>query len=383
MHMYKTACSLMRVKKLAVILLSVSLMILLIIVPEPVLAGARNGLMLCGGTIIPSLYPFLVLSSFVIGSGAADSCGRLLEPLTRYAFNLPGSAGAALFLGAIGGYPVGADAVSKLCANGSLSKKESERLLCFAINSSPAFIIGAVGAGFFHNTQTGMILYAAHILASFSIGFILRFASKSDSRRKCAGHHIAGKSDNLSLAFVKSVTGSAESIITICAFVVIFSALNSLLNCTGAITFLSSAVSAIIPPPPTDAQFYSRAAVGILEVTNGCAAASGSVGFPAVLLASSMLGFSGLSVQFQVIALIKQSGLSAKLFIATRFLHMLLSTALSFVLFNIFPSAIPENHVVSAIALNPCGFSVSFHSIPAVCGMLFIIAILLLSLVKV
>ncbi|MFO7160755.1 MAG: hypothetical protein DIU81_004585, partial [[Clostridium] cellulosi] len=132
-----------------------------------------------------------------------------------------------------------------------------------------------------------------------------------------------------------------------------------------------------------DPSFYSRAAVGLLDVTNGCAAASGSVGLPAILLTAAILGFSGLSVQFQVISLIKESGISAKLFILTRILHVFFSTVFALVLFKIFPSAIPTSSVVTAFATYQNNLIVSCHSIPAVCAMLFIIAILLLSLVNV
>lgn len=372
-----------RTKKIAAVVVSAVLMLLLMFVPQPALEGARKGLLLCGSTVIPSLFPFLVLSSFIIGSGAADWCGRFLEPLTELIFRLPGSSGAALVLGAIGGYPVGADAVAKLCQSGSLTKREAERLLCFAINSSPAFIIGAVGAGFFKNVQAGILLYIVHLLASFTIGLVMRIGQKRRESVKDKRVRVARRADNLSAAFVKSVTGSAQSIVTICAYVVLFSALNSLLSYTGTIQFVSDAVSHIIPPPSADPSFYSRAAVGLLEVTNGCAAASGSVGLPAILLTAAILGFSGLSVQFQVISLIKDSGISARFFIITRILHVIFSTVFAFVLFKIFPSAMPTSSVVTAFAAYPNNLIVSCHSIPAVSAMLFIIAILLLSLANV
>ncbi|CDZ24803.1 putative membrane protein [[Clostridium] cellulosi] len=372
-----------RTKKIVAAILAAILMLLLMFVPQPALEGARKGLLLCGSTIIPSLFPFLVLSSFIISSGTADWCGRFLEPVTELIFRLPGSSGAALVLGAIGGYPVGADAVAKLCQNGSLTKREAERLLCFAINSSPAFIIGAVGAGFFKNVQAGILLYIVHLLASFTIGLVMRIGQKRRESGRGKHIHVTRRADNLSAAFVKSVTGSAQSIVTICAFVILFSALNSLLNYTGTIQLLADTVSHIIPPPASDPSFYSRAAVGLLEVTNGCAAASGSVGLPAILLTAAILGFSGLSVQFQVISLIKESGISAKLFILTRILHVFFSTVFALVLFKIFPSAIPTSSVVSAFATYQNNLIVSCHSIPAVCAMLFIIAILLLSLVNV
>lgn len=375
-----------RTKKFLAAAVSVIFLLLLLITPGPALSGARKGLALCGETVIPSLFPFLVLSSFIIGSGLADTCGRFLEPLTRFIFRLPGSAGAPLILGAIGGYPVGANAVAQLCKSGSLSKRESERLLCFAINSSPAFIIGAVGAGFLGNVKAGMLLYIVHLSASITIGLNMRFFTKtglSDKRHEKEASQKRPPRKNLSTAFVTSVTSSAQSVIVISAFVVLFSSLNSLLDYTGAAAAAANALSKFLPSPAGDPQFFNRVITGILEVTNGCAAASGSYGMSAVLLTAAILGFSGLSVQFQVISMISEANLSARLFIVTRFLHVALSVLFAFILFTIFPSAMPVPRSVAAIAAVQSVLTPALHNVPAVCAMLFLCALLLLSLAKV
>lgn len=389
-----SSAAIRRTKKLLTAAVSFLFMLLLIFLPGPALSGARRGLLLCGDTVIPSLFPFLVLSSFVIGSGLADSCGRFFEPLTRRIFRLPGCAGAALVLGAIGGYPVGANAVSQLCKTGSLTKRDAERLLCFAINSSPAFIIGAVGAGFLGSAQAGMLLYTAHLAASVSIGLIMSAGKSGKSGKKSSKRSNRPWADKVrtkesktaggfSGAFVAAVTGSASSIIVISAFVILFSSLNALMNATGITARIAGTASSIFPTPAGDSQFFSRAFAGVLEVTNGCAAAAGSGGMTSVLLTAAILGFSGLSVQFQVISMISESGLSARPFILTRFLHMALSVLFAWALFSLFPQAMPVGHSAAAFAFNSTGLTTSFHSAPAVCAMLFICAILLLSLATV
>lgn len=385
MSVKTTARTFGRTKKILAALVAVVFMLLLLITPGPALYGARKGLALCGETVIPSLFPFMVLSSFIIGSGLADTCGRFFEPFTRRVFKLPGCAGTPLILGAIGGYPVGASAVAQLCKSGSLSKRESERLLCFAINSSPAFIIGAVGAGFLGNVKAGILLYIVHLSASMTIGLIMRFFSKSgvpgkgekETRRKPA------PKKNLSTAFVTSVTSSAQSVIAISAFVVLFSSINALMDSTGATAGAASALSKFLPYPSGDPKFFDRIITGILEVTNGCAAAAGSYGMAAVLLTAAALGFSGLSVQFQVISMISEADLSARPFILTRLLHVALSVLFAFILFTIFPSAMPVPRSVAAIAASKAQLIPAFHSAPAVCAMLFLCALLLLSLATV
>lgn len=381
-----------RIKKFAAALAALIFAVLLVFVPGPALDGARKGLTLCGNTVIPSLFPFLVVSSFIIGAGFAKNCGKLFEPMMKKVFRLPGSAAAPFLLGAIGGYPVGASAVSQLCLKGELSKKDSERLLCFAINSSPAFIIGAVGAGFLKNALAGILLYVAHLLTSIIIGILMRPRKKK--KEKLQRERVRPRSDEvstspstkemgLSSAFVGSVTASAKSIIIICAFVVLFSAVNTLLSGTGAIEVLSGALSSFLPSPGNDSAFFGRIITGILEVTNGCAAATGAGGMTAVLLSAAILGFSGISVQFQVISLVKESGISTKSFILTRFLHAAISVLLALLLFSIFPSAIPQIPSLQTMAFSVYGITATMHSIPAVVAMLLLIGLLLLSVATV
>lgn len=381
-----------RVKKLSVALVATIFALLLVIVPDPALDGARKGLALCGNTVIPSLFPFLVVSSFIIGAGFAKNCGKLFEPLMKKVFRLPGSAAAPLILGAIGGYPVGASAVSQLCSKGELTKKDAQRLLCFAINSSPAFIIGAVGAGFLKNPLAGILLYIAHLATSLTIGILMRpwkrKKEKTPFHRERTNLHenkaAAGKENvGLSSAFVGSVTASAKSIIIICAFVVLFSAVNSLLSGTGAIDALSGFLSSFLPSPGGDSIFFARIITGVLEVTNGCAAATGAGGLTAVLLSAAILGFSGISVMFQVISLVRDCGISTKSFIITRFLHAGISVLYALILFLLIPSAIPQIPCLATMAFTVSGMTATMHSIPAVFAMLLLIGLLLLSVATV
>ena len=82
----------------------------LMLYPQPAMEAARSGLRLCYNVIIPSLFPFFVLSSLVVELGLAGYLGRLLEGLMRPLFRVGGACASAVALGFIGGYPVGAKA---------------------------------------------------------------------------------------------------------------------------------------------------------------------------------------------------------------------------------------------------------------------------------
>ena len=86
----------------------------LLFYPTQAAAGAKRGIGYCVDILIPSLFPFMALSVFVVKSGLAASMGRLTAGPCRILFGLPGSAAAAIVMSMVGGYPVGARAVAAL-----------------------------------------------------------------------------------------------------------------------------------------------------------------------------------------------------------------------------------------------------------------------------
>ena len=103
----------------------------ILIAPQAASQGVRDGLTLCGQVVIPSLFPFLALSSFLVQSGLAQRAGHLLEPITKLLFRLPGAAGSAILMSLIGGYPVGARMTVQLLDAALITQKQAQRMLFF------------------------------------------------------------------------------------------------------------------------------------------------------------------------------------------------------------------------------------------------------------
>lgn len=365
------------IKTFVLAMLSCLAFLLMLLAPKQGMDGARTGLQLCGEVIVPSLFPFLVISGFVINTGLAQRLGRLLERPVRAVFKLPGCAAAALGLGIIGGYPVGATACADLCKAGALNKDEGERLLVFCINSSPAFIIGAVGSGLLGSTQAGLLLYCAHISASLIIGVLSCAFVKTVKADQGLSQKAPVKSSPAPAALVRAVTGSAKSILNICAFVVLFSSLVSLLADTGILGGAAAAVNGLMRNNAIDTALFGGTVKGFLEVTNGCSAAASQGSMAGILLISAFLSWSGLSVIFQVIYSVRDAGLSVKRYLLARLPHMALSTLFTVALFRLFPVAIP-------VFANPSlRLAASVHTAPASAALLILCSLLLLSQVSV
>lgn len=312
----------------------------LILAPSQSMEGAVTGLTLCFNVIIPSLFPFFVLSSLVVDLGLTYYLGRVLEPVMRPLFRVNGACAAAVALGFVGGYPVGARTALSLYEKGLCSKAEAERLLSFCNNSGPAFILGVVGAGVFASSRVGLLLYLAHALASLLVGLLFRFYGREGGGDQRVRSDVGAV--RLTTAFTDSVTRSFQSTLSICAFVVFFSVVINLLSQFGILTALAEMLSVLFAPFGMTQAWATRLLTGLLEISSGVWSLSGTGALAGRMsMAAFMLGWAGISVHCQVLSFIGDSGLSVRTYLIGKLLHGGFSAALVWGLTKLFPLAEP------------------------------------------
>lgn len=314
--------------------------------PAAMVTGVSDALTLCGTAVIPPLFPFIVLSDFMVRSGLSDVIGTALTPVSRFAFNLPGNAGCAVLMSAVGGYPVGARMIAQLIENGKITRRQGRRMLLFCVNAGPAFVIGTVGSVILSSRKAGILLYLSLLLSALFIGFFLRlFDGKSQTFEQEKAVFDPG-------VISQSVLQGTNSMLTLCGWILVFSS---------SMPFVSK-----LPLGESTIIWLNI----ITEVTNGCRTAAGV--FPVSVLALVM-GWSGLCIHCQLLPSIKITGLKIRYFFLSRIVHGALATALATVLFRFFPceiSVFSTNTVVS-----PTLFSVS---VPATVAMLAMCAFVIL-----
>lgn len=282
--------------------------------------GIKNGITLLLTTVIPSLFPFLVLSSYVATSKSFLILSKLFKPLTNKFFKINENGVIPIILGLLGGYPIGAKVTADLYSSNRLTKNEAERLMYFSVNSGPAFTLTAVGSGMLNNTRYGVILYLSAILTSLTIGFFCRFLSNKTSIE--SKEIIIPK--NHEFAFINSVSSGAKAIIDISSWVLTFSCISEIIK-----TFnLNENVKLFLN--------------SVLEVTNGCNLCTGKVSLPVI---SAILGFGSFSVICQVSPYLKKCQVKMKNFIVSRILNASLSAFFTFNLLKLFPEALKTSVV--------------------------------------
>ena len=231
-------------------------MLALILDGRTAIDGARQGIELCLRTVIPSLFPFFVLS-ILLTSSLLGSSLAVLRPLGRL-FGMPDGAESLLIPAFLGGYPVGAQNVAAAFRSGQLTKPEAERMLSFCSNAGPAFLFG-MAAAMFPRRWMAWALWGIHIVGALFAALLIPGKPAAPVRLTKTSPHSPASALNTAITVMA----------TVCGWVVLFRVL---------LAFLKRWFFWILPAA------VQVAVTGILELSNGCCVRHGGTFLKTVLL---------------------------------------------------------------------------------------------------
>ncbi len=265
------------------LILCFSLLLGIILFPEASIRGACEGLALCSRSVIPALFPFLLLIPL------------LLPYLPSYG----GRALSAYVLSFLGGYPSGVSGVLTLYQTGKLRKHQAERLLGLCNNSGPGFFLTVIGVGLFRDIRAGYILFAVHVMASLTI----MATEKPMDTGLCQIRKEDKGKISFPQAFQDALSKACSNTLLICGTVVAFSVLLSFLKM-------------LLPP-----KWYPLA--GLLELCNGISVLQDNE--LSFVLCAVYMGWGGLCVHLQAMSLWEKAGIRPIHYWCNKLLHGLLS----------------------------------------------------------
>ena len=246
--------------------------------------GVKRGIELSVNKLIPSLFPSMVIAEVMINGGACEILAKRISKPFSYIFKISPEGALPFLLGMLFGFPIGIKSAVSLYERGSIDKYELLRLSLFTSFPSPAFFISAVGEGLFGSALFGIVLYGSTLITATFIGIASRFLfCEAKGEYFCVKTEFSQKSKS----FTEAVSSSAETLISISAFVVLFSAVSRVLEQFFEFISLNETAGALI--------------LGCVEMTGGASLAS-TLGVKGAPLAAAILGFSGISVLCQFIS---------------------------------------------------------------------------------
>lgn len=297
-------------KRLFLFLLALFCIVIVVVYSPLISSGVSTGIRLCLDIIIPSLFLFTIIATFLIKSQLADVIFAPISGIGKYIFGIPKEYTVLIILSLLGGYPIGSKLISTYVAQKRIDTHTASLMICYSVNAGPAFLIIAIGSGCYKSISIGVYLYIAQVIACFGVGIITHIMSRLIRLR---GNHIPlattsssptkNKPENLGVILVESVTDATKTLATICSFILLFNA-------------LSAVVSTLFTSPI--AKSYIQALLDVTYLVNNIS--DYTLNFVCIATA-----FSGFCVILQVYAMTSKVNISIVPLLTTRPVYIMIS----------------------------------------------------------
>lgn len=320
----------------------------IIINPGESFNAAIQGLNTWFNIVFPSLLPFFIGSDLLINLRVVDFLGRLLEPVMRPLFNVPGCGSFPFVMSITSGYPVGSKIVAELYDKKMCSRAEAQRLLSFCSTSGPLFMMGAVGVGMFSSREGGVIIALSHYLGAITVGLAFRYYRHRSGRQNTALTNYSRwafrlnnsiKDDNrpVGVLLSEAVKNSVNSLLTIGGFIVLFSVVINLLMMSGFTGLISHAVLFVLSPFGIDKSLASPIAGGLFEITIGSKLISSTHALmqQKIIAAAGIIAWGGFSIHAQVAGMISATDLNMTTYMVSKMIHGILSSIYSYAMIKL------------------------------------------------
>lgn len=267
--------------------------------PEITASAVKSAISLWLNTVVPMLLPFFFMANFLKKTGAVNRVSPKIYPFA---------------MALLSGYPMGAKAAGDYYRAGNLDRNQLKRVLSYSMVTGPAFIVGAVGAGFLGSRLLGIIIALCHyggaLVNSLFYGDAFRPVQKKEIRLGAVKYY------NL---LTDAILDSFRSMALVLAYIMLFMICADLLQFSGVLSFLPTAEAAAL-------------AKGAMEMTVGLNALSMCQSPTTIkaVIAGFMVAFGGFSVMGQSMSMLTGCGISFTEIFVMKLSHGIISGILTF-----------------------------------------------------
>lgn len=287
--------------------------------PADCLSLALKGLTLWFERMIPTLFPFMVLSGIMIRMKLTGAFVKVLKPVLGAVFRVSDACLYGIIIGFLCGFPMGAHVAAQLCEQKQISGKEASFLLSFCNNIGPVYFISFVLPTLSLKAAPVFLfgMYGIPLL----YGLVMRHTLFSDigrrvlpARERIAAAEVkwdAKEPPSLLQALDDSVFNSLFSIAKLGGYMVFFNLL----------FILPYLLARLLALPSREEELFVGGIGALLEITGGI----GILGDKAPYLVLCLLPFGGLSCIAQTYSMIRDTDLSIREYV----MHKMILTAVT------------------------------------------------------
>ena len=301
-------------------LISFCILILFTLFSQNCIPETREAVTMFLQTVLPTMFPFYVLSSIILSSCYLE---RFCPPLNKFIsriMNLPLCSISAILLGYLCGFPIGAKIICDLKKQNKISERDAIKLSSFTNNVGPIFMTTVIGGAYLGSTKSGFLIWISVIIASFISG-ILICNPKLNFRYfdNTLTSDIHENKINLSDAILSGL----NTVLYVGAVIIFFSSITSLLKLLPGLTSLSYSF------------VYST-----LEITGGLKALSTSFYCDNIIFKYMLIAlfssWSGFCVHIQVCGILTAGKVKIRYYFLGKIIQTLLAPLITFLIFGIF-----------------------------------------------
>ena len=262
--------------------------------------------------MIPSLFPFMVLSGFLLRTGLSHRLSQILYPVLGTIFRLSPDCIYVIFMGFLCGFPMGANIIAESLSLGKISYKEASLLLSFCNNIGPVYFISFVSVlcPYYPLWMTLSIMY----LVPLCYGLLLRYTRYRDIPLYTYRQSTAPPNYSYGNALQQSLEKAINSILSLGGYMVIFTVLQ--------LPFYNTYYK--LPEP------YIHVLKGLLEISSGITALQPYPQLYSIVYAL-FLPFCGLCCLYQTYAMIQNTPLSLTSYLS----HKLAQTLCTIIIYGV------------------------------------------------
>ncbi len=287
------------------------ILILVLLNKELVSTSILSSLYIWYNTLVPSMFPMIVLSDIIITYNSTNIIPKFITKSISKLFDISENATTIFLFSLVAGFPTNGIIIQEAINAKRITKSEGEHLLLFCNFANPLFILQTIGVFYLKNSTYALIILISNILSNIIIGIIFRNKNNQNN----SNIEYLDKEPSLVTTLKEAIYKGINSLLLVAGTITMFIILTTLIS---HIFNLNNILNLIIK--------------SLLEMTMALSYLSNLNlnDTLKVVLSSAILSFSGLSIHLQIYSILEN--IKYKYYLKGRIISVVLSSIISFIL---------------------------------------------------